>query len=1209
MTNRESRFSSPGERSFSGKSSSFQDRFSFLEDIPEDSGEHTHEPLGDIFSIGPDGFIPPTPVIESEEEEGEPEREKFLGDMLRDVGVPTGAPGMSKFSENIDRINQFSPDQLDEMEAIGVNRGQAKVAVDGNDILPLGYNLQELGKGVASLGDIATVLIDATPGVGYAKHLLGQQINKTFYGTQGNEPYRIEYGAIQDTYETAVKQARSFLGGPEELFEAENAFQRGQGLLFENLGAGSVIKLGQTAVRGARGLGTRFLDEFTASEVSASIGGAIVGGAASNLGYQEPAKEQYTYLGNLVGSLYGGLRYAPSYQMLKKFKDVVLREPESLESLSNRVIWDELSQLVPDHALPEAIERMDMVRAIRQIPGAEEFTPSFGAIVGDSSVMAFQRKIDADNVEKASKLYAKNKQILETLINRYGTDQRGRFYPQIRETMNEVYAQRSEVIRNLNEQITDIKENMNLYGRSEATTSPGFNAEEARTQLIVAERSLKELVDEAYAVVDPDNLVSFKGTQLNNLIDQTKNEVVKSFRTQKFNPNDPGKHLIEEIDDIIESNIRPLLPGTSTRDSLGALIREGKPEGSMLFNDLVDVRKSLDSIVRDAKSIPGGTQATVYANKLARTLDEFMDTQLSTVGGDVGTNYVYARQAYREHYLPLFVQESSIATQLLAKYPQGDFVVKADDLMQQVWREGARPKDIDAQKIVEIWDKASEVERAGGNETVIAAAREAFNYRVQEHALASLNRSIRNATDPSTAFSKWVQRNEVNLINFPHIKPAVDKLGQLISYDINTTNNLQDLVAINRTRLSQYLEVDPERYVKGLLSMSEKEADTAIKEMMFGLGVRSPYMSLPTGSALSGAQGIADWTSIDKFIQSLRNTSPDLYEKAIDFRQGLSQEAMSQIIRNVSKPTAEGGLDANKLSRIFRGEDSGYSMYTLRSVLTPKDYNDLKLLERLSRVTNEGISPASKIELDALLRLESTYGISIPSVLNRMYASSLGKVGKFFIVSDLSVKLLRAKHIYDVKRKVSEVAYDLDLIEDVIRHKQKLMSGEETAIAVEVLDQVQGIKAKLNKYKDRIISGKISVDDFVKTLEDPSMIAKGWKLEQYLDSIRDDEGADFARLYALKLEQAFPEEAPMTPEELDAWGRELELRMRKDLLSEEVDVVESSINDLVQNLEDGKTYSFDRQTGEWREEEPEEELDTDIDPLIINVTEGNRAND
>ncbi|MEI2422233.1 hypothetical protein V6O07_18275, partial [Arthrospira platensis SPKY2] len=103
-----------------------------------------------VFSVGPEGFIPPAPVIEEEEEDTKPEREKFLGDMLRDIGVPMGAPGMSEFSENIDRRNPFSSEELQEMSDIGVYKTQAKMAVDGRDILPLGYNLQEFGKGVAS---------------------------------------------------------------------------------------------------------------------------------------------------------------------------------------------------------------------------------------------------------------------------------------------------------------------------------------------------------------------------------------------------------------------------------------------------------------------------------------------------------------------------------------------------------------------------------------------------------------------------------------------------------------------------------------------------------------------------------------------------------------------------------------------------------------------------------------------------------------------------------------------------------------------------------------------------------------------------------------------------------------------------------------------------------------------------------------------------
>ncbi|MEI2419358.1 hypothetical protein V6O07_03725, partial [Arthrospira platensis SPKY2] len=185
-----------------------------------------------------------------------------------------------------------------------------------------------------------------------------------------------------------------------------------------------------------------------------------------------------------------------------------------------------------------------MVRTIRQIPGAEEFTPTFGSIVGDPATMQFQRWADTEHAEKASRLYAKNKKILENLINTHGIDQRGKYYPQIREAMNEVYAQRNEVINNLNQQVQEIRENLRLYGRSEATTQPGFNAEQAREQLITAERQLKSMVDDAYKAVDPENTVSFGGIQLNNLASQVREEVVNSFVTQRFNPNDPGRHLI-----------------------------------------------------------------------------------------------------------------------------------------------------------------------------------------------------------------------------------------------------------------------------------------------------------------------------------------------------------------------------------------------------------------------------------------------------------------------------------------------------------------------------------------------------------------------------------------------------------------------------------------------------------------------------------------
>jgi hypothetical protein len=1060
----------------------------------------------------------------------------------------------------------------------------------------LAYMGQELGKGVAAFGDLALNVADPVTKihrdpVSWVRDKASRVLDGDWFPFEYETP-------LEDGYKEGLSEYYKKQGLNTEWLTARSSGERALGLLSENLGVGGSIKGPQMLFGALRNKfatesekrAVKFLDELGKSELAAATVGAATGGVAHSMFEDPDSAEQAALLGNFLGAVTGSLKHGSIAYHGKKLASMFIRGGDDVTAYGERMVMQDAAKMLKGADLEVVQQRFKIMMEIKdQYP---EFHPTMYSVVQTPLAKHYQAITDLDNPEIAMNIYAKNRGVLRQIISDYGTrDKTGDSFHFIKEAMDQTYSSGQVIAHQYAERIARLEESINTLGRSRSTTEPAAVADDMRAEIVKLRDEARNHIEQLYNDIDPENLIQFSTTLTSVIPSQALASTLKALSTREFNPRSPDAHLTARLLEITKD----MKPKKTTNDFGESVVDESSME--MSFNKLLQLRKDIGRIQRDAKDIKGTNEAHSLAENLNRNIDEFLEqamghqspTLSSAEHGIAKEMYHIANDTYKQYYLPFFREDNSELRKIIERTSTGtEYKIKSDDILAKFWSSAGTGKEFGAKQINDMLTEISDIV----DPDLLEAARKAIDVHLTDHAANDLHKAIRRSSDPTAAYKKWVADNEVNLKNFPEVKDRIDEIGEVLS-ELSLDRALANtkLSEIHSNISKKYFDADPETLLNNLVKGTEYQTVNTVRELFYGAGLRTPGDTFPSPQRSENIKEVMKKLELD--IQATSKTNPQLYQELSALRRVISNETVADILRKSVDNAGDGSISPAKLRGFLNGTNDTFNKGSLEAILTPEDKALLTKFKVLAEGTDTGFSVQGKLDFDILSQLEKEFGISLPSISSRVYAQQLGKVGPIFIVTDTGVKLFRAFHRKAMKDRLREVVYDLDALEKVMETRRNLDTGVEQEIATEVVNTTKLVRSYISKNAAKIKNGEISPAQMFKDLmkelgSNAKYISPAFKFESYLEErnkLGEGDSSDFTRDYSDLLMEVYDDLGSAEQRSLESLG-----------LSTDTDAEEVEESDVIDFEYDEETdtlvpINWDNYMGDDADMSPVGELD------------------
>jgi hypothetical protein len=442
------------------------------------------------------------------------------------------------------------------------------------------------------------------------------------------------------------------------------------------------------------------------------------------------------------------------------------------------------------------------------------------------------------------------------------------------------------------------------------------------------------------------------------------------------------------------------------------------PDGEpvrMSVNAALDRRAQINQDLADHYGASNRDQAAVRSIRQLQEEKNTLDAGIEVAsGGDEGL-HAY-NSYYRDEYAPRFLQGASREVGRFNRNGYEGNRVAAEDVPGEFFK----PNNIsEARQFNRLYGENPEVRQ-----------------RMTDYALDDLRRS---AVDPNSgmlregAVNKWLAKNERVLNEMPWVRDEVTGRNPDPHYQEAARAGEQQRLASNPKTLAQVdPEVGPLQAKAG--QIGEQQRLAANPKTIGQVEPDVEALQKRFGQLEQRQRAVAD-TKVAKLFNQGKNPEQHIDAALNDWQvmKGLRNSVRGDpqgeaALRRAVLDRAPDPMDAAKFETWLKGNDR-----SLRQVLDPTHIKALQDVLSAAKINNSLPRPTGTVDLPGSLadKGAKVFGITVPSLLQRMLSVKQGRMSAEYGVADVGVRALRQFSNKEIENAWKEALYNPKVAKDL----------------------------------------------------------------------------------------------------------------------------------------------------------------------------------